>query len=305
MKKRLIKMLLASMLIVLCVGCGDESTTAEQANTSSTALEEECTSEPVEIVEKETLSNEESSELVSEINIASGKDTKNETELAETTPEEATEPEKIVDSEQPETQTVDSIPQYTFTDISLIMYAQQTVNIRDLPDTNGKKLGSLSTNDEISITGQCNETSWYRFEYNGNVAFVSNKYVGENKVEIQQAPADNSTADTGSAASNWADSYPKNEWIDMGSYFFYIANSQPEANQVCCDCSQERFYGEYLWQQELWSRYPDRNVSYFSNNANGIPIAVVCSNYEDETNFYRPKFVWETTKLSARVIYVD
>lgn len=191
MKKRLMDFLLATMLIFLCVGCGAESTATEQADTSTTALEEECTTEPVETVEKETLSLEESSEQVSGITTDSSEDTKNETELAETSLEEATESAKIADLEQTETPSAESVPQYTFTDMSLIMYAQQTVNIRELPDTNGNKLGSLSTNDEVTITGQCNETSWYRIDYNGSVAYVSNKYVSENKVDVQQSTDNN------------------------------------------------------------------------------------------------------------------
>ena len=47
---------------------------------------------------------------------------------------------------------------YTFTDIAAVMYAQNTVNVRNLPSTDGNKLGRLSANDEITVTGQCNET---------------------------------------------------------------------------------------------------------------------------------------------------
>lgn len=195
---------------------------------------------------------------------------------------------------------------YTFTDMTAVMYAQNTVNVRNLPSTDGKKLGRFSVNDEIIVNGQCNETGWYRFDYNGSVAYVSNKYVSANRVEIQ-ASANNSGSGTGSVASNWADSYPKNQWIDMGSYFFYIANSQPEANRVCCDYTSSHITGDdaHVYHTDLNARYPDRRVCTFSNNADGVPIAVVCSEYETETNLYRPKFLWETTKLSARVIYVD
>ena len=73
---------------------------------------------------------------------------------------------------------------YTYTDMSATKYAKQTVNIRTLPSTDGEKIGALSTNDEITITGQCNETGWYRFEYNGQTAYVAGNYVGDNKVEV-------------------------------------------------------------------------------------------------------------------------
>ena len=73
---------------------------------------------------------------------------------------------------------------YTYADMSATKYATRTVNVRSLPSTDGEKIGALSTNDEITITGQCNETGWYRFEYNGQTAYVFNDYVSDNKVEV-------------------------------------------------------------------------------------------------------------------------
>lgn len=184
---------------------------------------------------------------------------------------------------------------YTFTDMTAVMYAQNTVNVRNLPSTDGNKLGRLSANDEITVNGQCNETGWYRFDYNGSVAYVSNKYVGANRVEAQ------ATATSG----HWYDGYQYYTWYDMGSYFFYLTPTQEEANQAACDCSQGRFFGEFLWQPELWSRYPGRAVSYFSTSSDGFGIAMACSNYEDENWLYRPKYLWETVPSSPRVRFVD
>ena len=175
------------------------------------------------------------------------------------------------------------------------MYAQNTVNVRNLPSTDGNKLGRLSANDEITVNGQCNETGWYRFDYNGSVAYVSNKYVGANRVEAQAA----------ATSGHWYDGYQYYTWYDMGSYFFYLTPTQEEANQAACDCSQGRPFGEYLWQNELWTRYPGRAVSYFSTSSDGFGIAMACSNYEDENWLYRPKYLWETVPSSPRVRFVD
>lgn len=81
---------------------------------------------------------------------------------------------------------------YTYADMDATMYAQKTVNVRSMPSTDGEKLGGLSTNDEVKVTGQCNETSWYRIEYDGNIAYVSDSYLGADKVQVQEkaeAPA--------------------------------------------------------------------------------------------------------------------
>ena len=62
--------------------------------------------------------------------------------------------------------------------------SEQTVNIRNLPNTDGEKIGSLSANQEVAVTGQCNETGWYMFDYNGTIAFVSNSYLRVEKAEV-------------------------------------------------------------------------------------------------------------------------
>lgn len=141
---------------------------------------------------------------------------------------------------------------YSYTDKSATMYAQSSVNVRDLPDTNGNKVGGLSTNQEVSVTGQCNETGWYRINYNGGTAYVSNSYLGDSKVETKKntnsnnssqsnsntgtssdtsnqqpaTPSDNGSSNTGNTASEELPSnpYPLNTLVeDTGSSVsFYL-----------------------------------------------------------------------------------
>ena len=125
--------------------------------------------------------------------------------------------------------------QYTYTDMNATMYATQTVNIRTLPSTDGEKVGSLSTNQEVNITGQCNETSWYRFEYNGQTAYVSNNYVSDTKMEVAAAePAANTetapaqeTASAGTSSGLPAGvldltTLPREQWVDRGDWLVYV-----------------------------------------------------------------------------------
>ncbi len=71
----------------------------------------------------------------------------------------------------------DSAEAYTYTDMSATMYATTSVNVRTAPSTGGKKLGGLAAGEAIQVTGQCNENGWYRFDFNGQAAYVSNDYV--------------------------------------------------------------------------------------------------------------------------------
>lgn len=285
-KRLLIILTTITLSTALLVGCGNKQEEIPQATIEESAPEqtEEETTPPTEIAEQTPEANTEPVEEAT-----TEPDTTEPLETVEPEPTEEPTPEPT-EEPTPEPQAI-----YTYTDMSATMYAQQTVNVRDLPDTNGNKIGSLSTNDEITISGQCTETGWYMFEYNGSVAFVSNKYVSENKVEIQQAPADNSTANSGSVASNWADSYPKNQWVDMGEYFFYIASSQEEANQVYGDYMGSHTKGEdcHIYHPDLEVRYPDRRmyIMAFTTEKGNVPVCIV-STYVNEP-WYRPKFIWE------------
>ena len=160
MKKSLVAAMFAVMMISL-VGCGKAS--------------EPKTIETTEVVEEVTETLEAATEVEAHDEVAEE-------------PTEAPAAEESV-AEEPASP-------YSYTELSQTMYAQSTVNVRDLPEQTGAKLGSLSTNHEVTVTGQCNETGWYRISYNGGEGFVSNSYLGTEKVAVKsksssatQAPA--------------------------------------------------------------------------------------------------------------------
>ena len=239
MKKRFLGLLFSAVIISMCVGCGAENATTGPTETvETTATAEESTTEPtVEPTETPADSTEQIIEETEEPSEA----VETETETAEATPEPTIEPEP---TEEPQAT-------YTYTDMSATMYAKQTVNVRDLPDTTGNKVGSLSTNDEIKISGQCIETGWYMFDYNGSVAFVSNKYVGENKVEVQQQATANSGGSS-SGQKNWQDYYQDHVWYDMNDFMFIIVDSRAEGQNTtdyegAKAILAERFPGEEIY----------------------------------------------------------
>lgn len=161
MKKSLVAAMFAVMMISL-VGCGKVS---EPKTIETTEVVEEVTEEATEIVEETT-------------------ETEEATEVPE--PTEAPAAEEPV-AEEPASP-------YSYTELSQTMYAQSTVNVRDLPEQTGAKLGSLSTNQEVTVTGQCNETGWYRISYNGGEGFVSNSYLGSEKVAVKSSQSKSSSA---------------------------------------------------------------------------------------------------------------
>lgn len=162
MKKSLVAAMFAVMMISL-VGCGKAS---EPKTIETTEVVEE--SETVEAVEAAT--EVEAQDEVADDDVA----------------------EKPVVDEEPVAE--EPASPYSYTELSQTMYAQSTVNVRDLPEQTGAKLGSLSTNQEVTVTGQCNETGWYRISYNGGEGFVSNSYLGSEKVAVKSSQSKSSEA---------------------------------------------------------------------------------------------------------------
>lgn len=87
------------------------------------------------------------------------------------------------------------------------MYAKSAVNVRDLPSTDGKKIGSLKASQEITVTGKCDQTGWYRFELNNTTGYVSDKYI------VSEKPAVNTVAATGNNSTT-GNQYASNTGTD-------------------------------------------------------------------------------------------
>ncbi len=91
---------------------------------------------------------------------------------------------------------------YTYSELSQTMYAKSAVNVRDLPSTDGKKIGSLKASQEITVTGKCDQTGWYRFELNNTTGYVSDKYIVSEKPAVNTVAANNTTAGNSNTAGN-------------------------------------------------------------------------------------------------------
>lgn len=91
---------------------------------------------------------------------------------------------------------------YTYSELNQTMYAKSAVNVRDLPSTDGKKIGGLKASQEITVTGKCDQTEWYRFELNNTTGYVSDKYIVSEKPVSNVATAGNSNTAGNQYASN-------------------------------------------------------------------------------------------------------
>ena len=279
MKKRLLGFLLSVLLASMCISCGAESTTTEQTETTApTTIEDatpEQTTEPTatpeateephthnyaeEITTDATCEADglktftcECGDTYTEAIIASGHNYENyvynddATYLADGT-ETATCVCGLTDTRTKE----GSKLEYTYTEMNATMYATQTVNVRNLPNTDGEKIGNLSTNQEITVIGQCNETSWYKFELDGQIAFVSNSYLSTEKVEVQQSTNSNSETNNVPAGVPNPYEYSEYSWHDMGGWMFMICDKEygnSEQNHLpAVNILRERYPGAYIY----------------------------------------------------------
>ncbi|MCL2254770.1 MAG: SH3 domain-containing protein [Lachnospiraceae bacterium] len=77
--------------------------------------------------------------------------------------------------------------------LDLMMYVISSVNIRSGHSTDFDRVGSLSANQEVRVTGQSRETNWYRIEFGDGYAFVSNNYLEERNTAAANEPEYNTT----------------------------------------------------------------------------------------------------------------
>jgi len=107
------------------------------------------------------------------------KDSQSEVSNTENTVTENSELEssEIEESEIEDSQVVDVV------EVETIMYAQTSVNVRKEASTESEKLGSLSTNQEVTALGEP-VNGWQKIRYNNGVAYVFAEYLGLEKKKV-------------------------------------------------------------------------------------------------------------------------
>lgn len=194
MKHRTHKPTAKAVAAILCAAlmltaCGSKETTSnETASTETTPIEATTEATSVESTEMTT----------TEAAVAEPT-----AEPAETPMEsEVTPTETPAESPAPTVEPTAVSTGYTYSELSQTMYAKSAVNVRDLPSTDGKKIGSLKASQEITVTGKCNQTGWYCFELNNTTGYVSDKYIVSEKPAVNTVAANTTTAGNSNTAGN-------------------------------------------------------------------------------------------------------
>lgn len=191
MKHRTHKPTAKAVAAILCAAlmltaCGSKETTSnETASTETTSVESaEMTTTEAAVAEP----------------TAEPAETPTESEAAPTETAPAKSPAPAVEPTAEPVETTAVSTGYTYSELNQTMYAKSAVNVRDLPSTDGKKIGSLKASQEITVTGKCDQTGWYRFDLNGATGYVSDKYIVSEK-PVANTAANGSNSNSTAAAN--------------------------------------------------------------------------------------------------------
>ena len=189
----------------LVVNGEEVSTTEEDAeeNADAEVATEENTEESADSAD-ENLATGEDAEENADAEVATGEDAE-ESEGEEVATEEpititVTAVEALDDEVQAATLatvTFKAINGFSVEDLGdTTMYAKQSVNVRKGPSSDYEQLGSLSSGQEVTVTGIA-DSGWYRIKYNDEDGYCSNNYLQTEKPAPKAAASSNS----GSASS--------------------------------------------------------------------------------------------------------
>lgn len=189
MKHRTHKLAAKTVAAILCAAlmltaCGSKETTSnETASTETTSVEStEMTTTEAAVAEPTAEPTVEPTEAPME---------------SKTAPAESLSPAVEPTAEPVVTETTTAADAgYTYSELNQTMYAKSAVNVRDLPNTDGKKIGSLKASQEIIVTGKCDQTGWYRFEWNNTTGYVSDKYIVSEKPAVNTVASTNNSSNT-------------------------------------------------------------------------------------------------------------
>lgn len=178
MKKKLTVLL----ILVICMGlagCGSsESKDTTETSALADAEQVDFPEESKEITDSDDAISNEENENTATDNEA---DTNGETDATKLTDENISEMTK-------ETEEI-SLPSYEVTPLEepMVMYSSTALNIRKGPSTDYEVVGSLKRGQDVTVTGLA-DTGWYEILYKEEKAFVSNRYLQEEKPEEEPAP---------------------------------------------------------------------------------------------------------------------
>ena len=277
MTKRIMETLLCLVFLIVVVRYGLEQNRVIQREKEVMVLQEknieEDVSNPEQAIEEKTISEDKPIKIVQtmEEEDAIKEPLADKVQKAEMKPAEETD---LADKEVDWTQV-------NIFDEPIVLYAQGFVNVRKGPDTSYEILGKLSTNDPVDVLGEYSEDNWMAVTYQGEKAFVSGRYLGEEQIDLAALQAEQEAAAM-AAVANATSEESAQPYIASPAGVVFVGDSR------CVQMSAAVGGGGSTWICENSKRY-----SWFETNAvprlddivgKGTKV-VICMGVNDPGNY--------------------
>lgn len=207
-----------------------------------------------------------------------------EEEKPETTEETST--EEVAETEtEITTENKDVAGEVTFnvTDTSATKYASTSLNVREFPDSNGTKIGSLNYNQSVEVTGTC-DNGWSRINYNGVAAYVNSSYLMDEKV-VEATPTQEPDETPAAPVETPAEA-PAETTVVVGKEGTYNDSLAREAANLVNQIRTENGLGTLSWDDGLVAaaktRAAEASVTWSHTRPDGSAWSTVSSNISGE-----------------------
>ncbi|WP_026506798.1 SH3 domain-containing protein [Butyrivibrio sp. MC2013] len=203
---------LVAMLVLSLLGCGDvDASDVETTNSELVSEQTESVSDEIADESTKSILNDSQTEEESNTDDLEENDSEEGLILIEDTESDAEDSTELNAQTEDILQEDDEVipePEYSISELSMIMYVATTANVRSGPDQDDKKIGTVIQNDEVVITGKV-DNGWYRIDYNGEDGFVKGSLLTEEKAFVQEvAPASSDSEEVSMAAGSSENSEP-------------------------------------------------------------------------------------------------
>ena len=165
-------------------------------------------------------------------------------------------------------------PEYNITQEEGTLYANTSVNVRELPNANATRLGALSYGQEIQKTGVC-DNGWTQVNFNGTTAYVNSKYLQDSKPEVITYNNDNNKEEesnqqiqtSGIIKTDGSVSASRIKTIE--NYYYEVPQNirtRLESNGWTYLCTSEKFGAKYGYNYKILALtvYDDK-IIYIDN----------------------------------------
>lgn len=112
---------------------------------------------------------------------------------------------------------------YSYDGMDRTMYTTISLSVRSQPEKSGNRIGTLSNGTGVHVTGKCQQTGWYRIDYNDKTGYVSDRYMSDSKPQSQPSPVSNAdrTFSTSGVRYSWTSHGSTQRDVDNGYIIQY------------------------------------------------------------------------------------